>query len=229
VNKQHIPVWYVSLWLATFVPAPTVSAEPQETLPDFDVLDINEGELRFIDALPTKPPHLQSTHIVFNDESMNTGWSAVKQCHYHIDRVQAMQVVFNRDRVRKLRIVQAENIGRAWVEGPTVQLTNVGSNATLCIVSENRALRRNRLDGSFEWRGGPYMRRFLDGYFPMHVKIAIDYPSQQLKLNDIDPPPLRLKTITQPGHVRIDAMFEGRLDITLRFSSPGTPPGIGWQ
>jgi hypothetical protein len=197
---------------------------------DFDVLDINEGELRFLTEVPADVPHLQSTHVIVSEESLKTGWLRVRQCHYHLAPVSAMQVLFREGRVRDIRILQADNIERAWVEGPSVQLANVGKDAVLCIQSENHSLQRNGADGTYAWTGGPYLRRFLDGYFPMHVKIAIDYPASALQVQSIEPAPLRLKAVTVPGHVRMDALFEGRLVITVQFS-PAEPSkgGIGWH
>lgn len=197
---------------------------------DFDVLDINEGELRFLTEVPAKLPHLQSTHVIVSEESLKTGWLRVRQCHYHLAPVNAMQVLFRDGRVRDIRILQVENIERAWVEGPSVQLTNVGKDAVLCIESENRSLERNGADGTYAWTGGPYLRRFLDGYFPMHVKVAIDYPADAIQVQSIEPAPLRLRAVTVPGHVRMDALFEGRLVITVQFA-PGDPSktGIGWH
>lgn len=197
---------------------------------DFDVLDINEGELRFLTEAPNDLPHLQSTHVILNEESLKTGWLRVRQCHYHLAPVNAMQVLFRRDRVRDIKILQADNIERAWVEGPSVQLTNVGKDAVVCIESENRSLERNGADGTYEWTGGPYLRRFLDGYFPMHVKIAIDYPANALQVQSIEPAPLRLRAVTVPGHVRMDALFEGRLVINVQFApADPTKTGIGWN
>lgn len=208
---------------ALFVPSAPAADE-------FDLLDINEGELRFLERPPASPPHLHSTHVFLTEESLASGWVKAKQCHYHLDRVAALQVVFNKRRVRGIEILQADNIGRAWVEGASVQVTNVGKNAVLCILSENLAIKHNAADGTYEWHGGPYMRRFLDGYFPMQVKLAIDYPPERVRLESIEPGTLRFKTVAQPGLIRLDALFEGRLDITIRFADTGTTrPGIGWH
>lgn len=196
---------------------------------ELEMLDINEGELRFLTQTPAEPPHEQSTHISVNEESLKSGWITMRQCHYHLAPVGAMQVLFNKDRARHIKIVRADNIKRAWVESASVQLEGVDKEAVLCIQSENRSFRRNA-DGTYEWRGGPYMRRFLDGYFPMHVKVAIDYPATKLRLKTIEPAPLKLKATTIPGHVRTDAMFEGRLVITAQFApANGVPPDIGWN
>jgi hypothetical protein len=196
---------------------------------EFDLIDINEGELHFLPSPPAEPPHEQSIHISVNRASLKEGWVTVKQCHYHLGNIGALQIVFNKDRVRNLEIVQAESVGRAWVEGPTVQLTEVTKKSNICIVSENRSLRISPQRDSYEWHGGPYQRRFLDGYFPMHVKIAIDYPANLLQLATIEPGTLKLRAVTQPGHIRLNALFEGRLDVLVRFEKQEASPGIGWQ
>ena len=197
---------------------------------EFDIFDINEGELRFLERPPEKSPHLHSTHVFISEESLKTGWVTAKQCHYNLDQVSALQVVFSPRRIRRIEILQADNIGRAWVEGASVQVTNVGKNAVLCILSENFAIKHNPAERTYEWHGGPYMRRFLDGYFPMQVKLAIDYPPDRVRLESIDPGTLRFKTVAQPGLIRLDALFEGRLDITIRFADADAPKqGIGWQ
>lgn len=197
-------------------------------LSEFELLDINEGELRFLSEPPATPPHLQSTHVQISEESLKTGWVRVKQCHYRLDQVRAMQVVFAKGRVRDLKILRADNIARAWVEEDSVQLEDIGENAVLCILSENRSLETDTTHGSYEWHGGPYMRRFLDGYFPMHVKLAVDYPAARLRLTAIEPPAVRLKTVSLPGHVHLDVLFEGRLEVSLRFAAVPAPHGLGW-
>ncbi len=195
---------------------------------DPDATDINEGELHFLTKPPADPPYLQSSHATIGEESLASGWVSVKQCHYHLDRVPAMQVVFDKERVRNLEILQADHIGRAWIEDASVQLTDVGADAVLCIGSENKSLRRNARDGSVEWHGGPYMRRFLDGYFPMQVRLVLDYPANRLQLTRLEPAVLKLKAVTVTGQIRLDVLFEGRLDIVATFHPLPDHTGIGW-
>lgn len=116
--------------------------------------DINEGELHFLTDPPELPAHEQRIHVAIDFESLKSGWVRVKQCHHRLAAVGAMEVVFDRMRVRALRVAQADGIGRAWVEGASVQLVDVSPDAVLCILSENRALRVDP-EGSYEWRGGP--------------------------------------------------------------------------
>lgn len=195
---------------------------------ELEAPDINEGELRFLTAPPAQPPHLHSTQVSIGEESLRTGWVGVHQCHYRFGPLGAMEVVFNKERARNLRIVRAERIARAWIEGASVQLAGVDADAVLCIQSENRSLQRNAT-GAYEWHGGPYLRRFLDGYFPMQVQLALDYPPAALRLLAIEPPELKLKAVAHPGLLRLEALFEGRLDMTVRFAAGTATPGIGWQ
>jgi hypothetical protein len=62
------------------------------------------------------------------------------------------------------------------------------------------------------------MRRFLDGYYPMRVTLAVHYPCERLQFAGATPTP-------QPGfsvrdadcRVDVEAWFEGRLNVALRF------------
>jgi hypothetical protein len=209
------------LAFAGFVP----TAAEDEVSPD----RINEGELRFLPEAPARPPHMQLSHIAITEDSLKTGWIRMKQCHHHLGPTPALQVVFHRGRVRNIQILETRQIGKAWVEGASVQLTEVGKDAVLCVLSENRSLRRNEVSGEYEWHGGPYMRRFFDGYFPMFVKVTLDYPVNALEVRSIEPVPLKLRAVTAPGQLRLDALFEGRLDVYVRFTPRNVPPGIGWQ
>lgn len=189
----------------------------------FDIFDINEGDLQFLSKEPSPPPHHHSTHIVISESSLETGWVGNRQCHYNLDQVPAMQIVFREGNVRKLEITRAEQIGRTWIAKNTVQLINIGKDAIICITSETKSLKKNSLDNGYEWHGGPYMRRFLDGYFPMRITVAIDYPSDRLVLESIVPAELKLNAVLVPGHIRVRALFEGILSLTTLFRSQTQP------
>lgn len=181
--------------------------------------DINEGDLRFLDSVPGSPPYHHSVQLILRPDSLKTGWLVNRQCHKRLDVVPAMQVVFSPGRMRNLRILQAEDIGQARVEDSTVQLTNVGTQALLCLESEIRRLDYDPGLQQYVLTSGPHMRRFLDGYFPMQVTFDLEYPVDRLQLIDIQPQELRARASTPPGRVRLEALFEGRLDILLRFLS----------
>ena len=68
-------------------------------------------------------------------------------------------------------------------------------------------------------KNGPYHRKFLDGYYPMHVSLDIKYPGTLMHYESINP-------ATQPGFnvkqasdsLYVDAWFEGELKMEIRFS-----------
>lgn len=189
--------------------------------------DINQGELVFLNHPPKRPPYVQEMQVVINEDSLKTGWVQTSQCHFRLDRLPALEVVFSPEKVRKLRILRTQNIGRAWVEGSSVQVEQIGADAVLCIFSENRTLLPSGL-GGFEWRAGPYMRRFFDGYFPVHLKLHVLYPNSQVQLSSLEPSVLQLKSVRQPGQIDVDVLFEGRLTILMHLVPASSTDSIGW-
>lgn len=172
---------------------------------------VNEGDLEFIPGAAAEGAHYHQNRIAITEASLRRGWVELRQCHENIDPVPAAQILFRSDGIRGLAIDRSENIGRAWVEGHSVQLENVGRDAELCIRAESRAL-ESLGDGMYRLRNGPYMRRFLDGYYPMRVALQIDYPRDRLRLVGQTPASQEGFRVdrTQAG-LDVEATFEGRL------------------
>ena len=186
--------------------------------PEKSAADVNEGELRFLAVTPAKPVHHHHNLIVIGDSTLRDGWAQLIQCHQNLDRVPAAQIMFSRERTRGLEITYQHGIGRAWVEGNSVQLKDVGPGAWLCISAASRALHDN-LDGTWSLKNGPFMRKFLDGYYPMHVSMDVLIESPRLRFDQIQPPAQSGFRVWQvPGEVSFDAWFEGRLSTELRFT-----------
>ena len=182
---------------------------------------VNEGQLEFLAEPPAQQVHHHQNHLVIREPSLQDGWVGLEQCHDNLDAVPDLEVIYSPDRIRNLKVVSARNIGRAWVEGPSVQLQDVQHDARLCVSAESRALQVNG-DGAYVLRNGPFMRRFLDGYYPMRVVLQVDYPCGMLDLVAASP-------ADQPGfHVEesdcsvgYDTWFEGRLSTELVFQRNG--------
>ena len=182
---------------------------------------VNEGTLRFFDTPPTKPAHHHQNHIRIDADSLVSGWVNLSQCHDHLDAVPSAQITFREGFVRDLKVDTFTHIENAWIEGASVQLRNVAPGARLCLSAQTRAL-SNTGNGYFNLFNGPYMRKFLDGYYPMRVTLDVDYPAHKLKLIDISPPPQPgLDVVEQPGSIQIDAMFEGELRTLIQFELIG--------
>jgi hypothetical protein len=178
---------------------------------------VNEGPLHFLETPPAKPVHHHQNRIRIDSDSLASGWVGLSQCHDHLDAVPRAQITFREGFVRDLKIDIASGIERAWVEGASVQLQQVGPGARLCLSAQTRAL-RNAGRGAFHLVNGPYLRKFLDGYYPMRVTLEIDYPQQLLRLTGVSPPPQAgLAVVEGPGSIRLDALFEGELRTLIEF------------
>lgn len=217
-----------STWLVQLTLAAVVFAGPTQAADDFSFEQIdrdsaalvNEGPLNFLITPPTRAVHHHQNHIRILPDSLTGGWVELNQCHEHLDAVPRMQITFREGYVRNLKVVSATLIDRAWVEGASVQLTNIRPGARLCLSALTRAL-RNTGNGYFNLTSGPYMRKFLDGYYPMRVSLSVDYPPTLLKLIDISPPSQAgLRIAEQAGKFDIDAMFEGELTLLVQFDRP---------
>ena len=181
---------------------------------------VNEGSLNFLQAAPARPVHHHQNHIRIHADSLKSGWVSLSQCHDNLDAVPSLQITFRENFVRDLKVVSASHIEQAWVEGPSVQLLNIKPGARLCLSALTRAL-RDMGNGYFNLSNGPYMRKFLDGYYPMRVSLDIDYPVKQLKLIDIAPPAQPgLMLDNRPGTLHLDALFEGELQFLIQFDTP---------
>lgn len=187
---------------------------------DFDMQSadaVNEGALRFLEAPPAAPVHHHQNRVGITAASLRSGWVALQQCHAHLDAVPRSQITFRAGHVRHLRIDSFSGIGRAWIEGPSVQLEDVAPGARLCLSAQTRALRDTGA-GTYSLSHGPYMRKFLDGYYPMRVTLDISYPAAALRLLDVSP--ARQPGLVQkeaPGGVKLDTHFEGELRLLFRF------------
>lgn len=177
----------------------------------FGVEEVNEGELEFLAEPPAERVHHHENVMTLGPTSLEDGWVRLDQCHRNIDKVPRAQIIFRAERIRNLRITESTNIGRAWVEDASVQLSDIGEDSRLCLAAESYALSTNG-DGSYYIDNGPFMRRFLDGYYPMRV-------SQKIVLADSGLAFFGIRPAVQPGFdVRVtdesidfDAWFEGRL------------------
>ncbi len=210
----------LTLFLLTAVTARTETEAEKDWLDDdFEerIDRVSEGELEFLLTPPVEPVHHHQNTVILDEFSLEHGWARLNQCHEHLDAVPRAEVVFREGRLRNLAITAQRNLDRAWVEGASVQLVNVRAGALLCLSAESRVLHRNE-DGSYSVRNGPYMRRFLDGYYPMRVTVEVRYPCSRLKFAGLSPPRQRGFSVSQkPCGVAFDAWFKGKLETELRF------------
>lgn len=180
-------------------------------------LAVNEGKLEFIAPLHGREVHSQKIRIVLTEKSLQDGWVHFIQCHENIDPVNRAEIVYRRGRTRGIAVDDHGGIGELWVEGASLQLRDIGDEAWLCMRAEVRALQILDED-AFLLRNGPFMRRFLDGYYPMHVNIDVELPSG-MTIDHISPEAQKgFKVKHTVSGIRVDAWFEGRLLTEMLFS-----------
>jgi hypothetical protein len=207
-----------ALALAFLTPALAGAAMSEEEMFFKGVSEVNDGDLVFLTEAPSGPIHHHQNQITLTRTSLADGWARLEQCHHHLDPVPDMQIVYNRDRIRDIAILRSENIGRSWVHENTVQLDQVARNALICITAETRAL-DSEGDHTFALSNGPYMRRFLDGYYPMRVSMRVLWDMPELRFVDISPSPQSGLSFSETANeVGYEALFEGQLRTRIRFS-----------
>jgi hypothetical protein len=186
---------------------------------DFDALfppepetgHVNEGALEFLADPPPGKAHAHSNRITLMGSSLQDGWARLYQCHDDLDSVPAAQIVYSSERIRKLQVASMAGIGDARVAGHTVQLEDVSDTASLCVLAESRVVKQLS-GGRFVVRNGPFMRRFLDGYYPMHVTLEIQLPPGDWILEKSVPAVQSGFVVTRRDDTIVaDAWFEGKL------------------
>lgn len=186
-------------------------------------LDAIQTEVRFLAPFDLTEHYSMTNQIELSQESLQTGWAGLIQCHTNLDPVGQLQIVYHTEHTRELEILSQQGIEFAWVEGASIQMLNLEKGAQICIHAQTRALQKTP-DGYLIQRG-PFMRKFLDGYFPMHVELSIQWPELTLKLNkilpDLQPYTKGHKGLVieqQANQLKIDYYFQGQLKPQLFFS-----------
>jgi len=174
--------------------------------------------LEFIAPITDRQIPYSHTRLRFSAHSMAFGWVAITQCHYGLDPVPDAEVVYRFEQMRSLLITEVHNIAEARVVGQSVQLRDVSKGGRLCVEMEAMILKQDK-DGHYRLRYGPFMRKFLDGYFPLHVLLEVNYPSELLELDTVTPPATEgIMLKQQNGWLALDAWVRGILVIELYFS-----------
>ena len=179
--------------------------------------EVNDGHLVFLTNNHDKSLHHHHNTLTISRESLDNGWILLEQCHRNIDKVAAAQILFKAERVKNITITKSENINKAWVEDSSVQMEDIRDNAVLCLRANSHSLVKNA-DGSFSLHNGPFMRRFLDGYFPIRVSLDLNYADTNLILTSVTPQNQSgFKVVEHGGKVHVDTVFEGKLQTEFHF------------
>lgn len=181
-------------------------------------LAVNEGELEFLTEFPAKAPPVLQNQITITRQSLNDGWVDMVQCHKRLDSVARAQVLYHPRRTRNIKILSSENIERVWVKKNSVQLKNIRKDSSLCIHAQVKALYSN-FNGSYSMRNGPFLRKFLDGYYPMEVTMDVTFPENNLSFEAINPQQQSGFDVQYGRNkMNINALFVGELEIEVYFT-----------
>jgi hypothetical protein len=179
--------------------------------------NINEGTLTFLHTKPKIDPH-QARHTVHvNKNSLKDGWVSLEQCYSGLEVLPAAQILYTKRPIRNLKITKHENIDHVWIEGRSVQMTNLRPNARICTSISIQAL-KTLGKGRFELRTGPYRRKFLDGYFPIHLVLKIKHDPSLTILSYSPCDNKACNQLSLKGNTATyEALFEGKLTFRLVF------------
>jgi hypothetical protein len=184
-------------------------------------LAVNEGALEFLTAPPDKPPHELHNKLVIHSRSLQDGWIDLVQCHENLDRVSLAEIMYHGRRTRNIKVLSSIGIERVWVERNTVQMVNISDNARVCVTAQVHSLFPN-FDGTYSMRNGPFHRRFLDGYYPMHVTMEVTLPEGELSFGAITPVEQQGFSVNHDKEsMTVDALFVGELNIEVYFDGAG--------
>jgi hypothetical protein len=210
---------------------PLAAAEATDPFDNDALWDIpepegNRGALEFLREVPREPIHHHVNQITLEASSLEDGWVRLRQCHRDMDAVGRMQILYNHTGTRDLEIESQKNIAETWIEGASVQMRRVEPGAELCVRAWSRMLTVLERD-RYVLENGPFMRRFLDGYFPMRVTVVVHWGDLNLALAHSEPAAQPGFEITPSEHgVMIEATFEGRLHTALHLVNG--MPSVAW-
>jgi len=180
---------------------------------------VQDEVLRFI--LKTKKKNIPVTEKTYriNIDSLKTGWVIIEQCYRNLDPVSKLEVLYEYRKMRKLEITHQHLVEKLWIEGQTVQMENLSKGAAVCTKAEVKILRHADTN-KYLLLAGPFKRKFLDGYYPMQVKLKIHYPARQLALDEMFPESAPGFHVTKAnGSITISSIFTGKLYLALSFKA----------
>jgi hypothetical protein len=186
----------------------------QEMALQQQALEVNEGELQLLDRPPEAASHFHHTRLLITEQSLRDGWLRMYQCHSDLDKVDSSQIVYQPEQISNIRVLSSQNIGSVWVEGHTVQMKGIASGSKICLSADRRALSNEQ--GKYRLRLGPFIRRFLDGYYPMHVRVEVCFP-ETLQLISSSPVKAMQRAENDTRYADIDVWVVGELNIEFLF------------
>lgn len=180
----------------------------------------NEGQIKFLKERPDPGAYNYSSRVMITESSLSSGIVTVSTCHYQLDPIRKVVIVFNEKRVRKILIKSLEMMSAAEVKGNYVTLVDVERGASICIDIESKALDRLS-DNQFKLNAGPLMRRYFDGYLPMAATLRVDWPKDLMMVEKTNPVSQDgVKIFQASDGVQLEMVFAGKLTAQVFLKKP---------
>nr|WP_026279946.1 hypothetical protein [Thioalkalivibrio sp. ALJ16] len=224
---------FLPLLLALWV-LPLAAQGPEPGDPDYDPLEddrlwgeaatvspedaqTTSPELTFLLQEPERTPHHHQNQIRLTASSLEDGWADLRQCHNDVAAIRRMVIVYNEQTIDDLQIESTRNIDSALVvDGDRVDLRGVERDAEVCVTARMKLV-ESEGNGVYRLDNGPFVRRFLDGYFPMRVTMAVSWGDLDLRLEDTEPAEQEgFRVATSDHGLMFDTLFEGELRTRIR-------------
>ncbi len=141
----------------------------------FKTLDVQDSPLKWVEPNKTQGKYWLQNDITIDHDSLSTGFVDFTQCHNNLDAIHAIEIVYNAKTTENLTVLSSKGIGSTVTKAASIALRNVQKDAKICISGKTKTLTFDQKQQHWQLARGPYMRKFLDGYYPMHVQETIQW------------------------------------------------------
>jgi hypothetical protein len=186
-----------------------------------DFSDIaTEGQIKYLKERPDPGAYSYESRVKITAASLESGSVQIATCHYQLDPIRKVVIVFNPNRIQAIAVKSIEKMASAEVKNNQVVLTDVERGASICIDLQSKALDQVGA-GQYRLNAGPLMRRYLDGYLPMAAKIRVDWPTNMLTVDKTTPSEKEgIQVVQGNDGVQLDMIFAGKMTAQIDLKKP---------
>jgi hypothetical protein len=179
-----------------------------------------EGQIKYLKERPDPGAYSYESRVKITPASLESGSVQIATCHYQLDPIRKVVIVFNPDRIQAIAVKSVDKMASAEVKNNQVVLTDVERGASICIDLQSKALDQVGA-GQYRLNAGPLMRRYLDGYLPMAAKIRVDWPANMLTVNKTTPSEEEgIQVVQGNDGVQLNMIFAGKMTARIDLKKP---------
>jgi hypothetical protein len=179
-----------------------------------------ECQIKYLKERPDPGAYSYESRVKITAASLASGSVEIATCHYQLDPIRKVVIVFNPDRIQAIAVKSVDKMASAEVKNNQVVLTDVERGASICIDLQSKALDQVGA-GQYRLNAGPLMRRYLDGYLPMAAKIRVDWPANMLTVNKTTPSEEEgIQVVQGNDGVQLNMIFAGKMTARIDLKKP---------